>query len=101
MRISLNPGEIVVTHTYQYDLKAYNPFYGLPFAYAEVAGFYKNLKVSEHIEKVVAGSANAPIDITYNYSGMHYMNDKGYPRQFVTLSTENNIPRHTYILYKK
>lgn len=93
--------QTVITHTYQYNVEAYNPFYGLPFAYADLAGYYKNLKVSEHIEKVVAGSAHEPIDITYSYEGQHYMNDKGYPRQFVTLSTENNIPRHTYILYKK
>ena len=91
-----------ITHTYQYDLNAYNPFYGLPFAYADIAGYYKNLKVAEHIEEVVAGSAPKVTDITYDYSGMHYMNDKGYPRQFVTRSTEtNNIPRYTYILYKK
>lgn len=96
------PGEIVVMHTYQYDLNSYNPFYGLPFAYADVAGFYKNLKVAEHIEKVVAGSLPKVTDISYDYSGMHYMNDKGYPRQFVTRSTENNnVPRYTYILYKK
>lgn len=91
-----------ITHTYQYDLNAYNPFYGLPFAYADIAGYYKNLKVAEHIEEVVAGSAPKVTDITYDYSGMHYMNDKGYPRQFVTRSTgTNNIPRYTYILYKK
>lgn len=91
-----------ITHTYQYDLNAYNPFYGLPFAYADIAGYYKNLKVAEHIEEVVAGTTPKVTDITYDYSGMHYMNDKGYPRQFVTRSTEtNNIPRYTYILYKK
>lgn len=96
------PGsQTVITHTYQYNLEAYNPFYGLPFAYADMDGYYKNLRVSEHIEKSVAGTYHVPVDITYSYDGLHYMNDKGYPRQYVKLSTENNIPRHTYILYKK
>ena len=27
------------------------------------------------------------------------MNDKMFPRQFVKISSENNIPRNTYILY--
>lgn len=93
--------QTVITHTYQYDLSAYNPFYGLPFAYADVTGYYKNLVTAEHYEKVVKGNLSKVIDIAYSYDGLHYMNDKGYPRQFVTLSTENNIPRHTYILYKK
>ena len=91
----------VVTHTYQYDLNSYNPFYGLPFAYADMAGYYVNLKTAEHIETVVAGNLSKVEDIVYQYNGIHYMNDKGYPRQFVTISSENNIPIHTYILYKK
>lgn len=93
--------QTVVTHTYQYDLESYNPFYGLPFAYADMAGYYVNLKTAEHIETVVAGSVSKVEDITYNYEGTHYMNEKHYPRQFVTISSENNIPVHTYILYKK
>lgn len=93
--------QTVVTHIYQYDLNSYNPFYGLPFAYADVAGYYLNLKTSEHIETEVAGNLSKVEDIIYNYDGLHYMNDKGYPRQFVTVSSINNIPVHTYILYKK
>ena len=93
--------QTVVTHTYQYDLNSYNPFYGLPFAYADMAGYYLNLKTAEHIETVVAGSLSKVEDIAYNYEGLHYMNDKGYPRQFVTLSSIDNITSHTYILYKK
>ena len=92
---------MVVTHTYQYDLNSYNPFYGLPFAYADIAGYYLNLKTAEHIETVVKGNLSKVEDIVYQYNGQHYMNDKGYPRQFVTISSENNIPIHTYILYKK
>lgn len=91
----------VVTHTYQYDLNSYNPFYGLPFAYAGLAGYYLNLQTAEHIETEVAGSLSKVEDIVYNYEGLHYMNDKHYPRQFVTTSSINNIPFHTYILYKK
>jgi hypothetical protein len=93
--------QTVVTHTFQYDLESYNPFYGLPFAYADMAGYYVNLKTNEHVETVVAGSMSKVEDFNYNYNGLHYMNDKGYPRQFVTISSLNNIPVHTYILYKK
>ena len=94
--------QTVVTHTYTYDLKSYNPFYGLSFAYADVKGYYYNLPISEHIETVVAGNLSKVVDISYDYEGMHYMNDKHYPREFVTRSSENNyIPTHTYILYKK
>ena len=93
--------QTVVTHTYQYDLESYNPFYGLPFAYADMKGYYYNLPVSEHVETVVAGYPYKVEDITYSYNGEHFMNDKHYPRQFVTRSSENNIPLRTYILYKK
>lgn len=91
----------VVTHVFQYDLNSYNPFYGLPFAYADVKGYYYNLPVSEHVETVVAGSLYEVEDFVYSYEGLHYMNDKHYPRQFVTISSKNNVPTHTYILYKK
>ena len=93
--------QTVVTHTFQYDLESYNPFYGLPFAYADMAGYTLNLKTFEHVETVVANDPPKVVDITYSYSGEHFMNDKHYPRQFVTRSSENNIPRRTYILYKK
>ena len=93
--------QTVVTHVFQYDLNSYNPFYGLPFAYADVMGYYYNLPVSEHVETVVAGSLSKVVDFVYSYEGLHYMNDKHYPRQFVTISSENNVPTHTYILYKK
>jgi hypothetical protein len=94
--------QTVVTHTFQYDLKSYNPFYGLPFAYANMDGYTLNLKTAEHIETVVAGNLSKVVDIAYSYDGMNYMNDKNYPREFITRSSENgNIPVHTYILYKK
>jgi hypothetical protein len=93
--------QTTITHTYTYNLDSYNPFYGLPFAYASVDGYYLNCKATEHIETVVAGSVQTPININYNYEGLHYMNNKHYPRQFVTLSDEDNVPRHTYILYKE
>ena len=94
--------QTVVTHTYQYDLESYNPFYGLPFAYADMAGYTLNLKTFEHVETKVANALPTIVDITYSYDGEHFMNDKHYPRQFVTRSSDNNnIPRRTYILYKK
>ena len=91
----------VVKHNYTYDVESYNPFYGLPFAYASVKGYYLNLPVSEHVETWVAGGLSKVEDIAYSYEGLHYMNDKHYPRQWVTVSSENNVPTHTYILYKK
>ena len=91
----------VVTHTYTYDLESYNPFYGLPFAYADVKGYYLNLPLSDHVETMVAGQVVEVEDITYSYEGLHYMNDKHYPRQWVTVSSKTNVPTHTYILYKK
>jgi hypothetical protein len=93
--------QTVITHSYTYDLKSYNPFYGLVFAYADMKGYYLNLPVSEHVETVVAGNLSKVEDISFSYDGMHYMNDKHYPRQWVTLSSETNVPTHTYILYKK
>ena len=93
--------QTVITHTLTYDVESYNPFYGLPFAYAGVSGYYLNLPVAEHVETVVAGYSREPVDIAYSYEGLHYMNDKHYPRQWVTVSSENNVPTHTYILYKK
>ncbi len=93
--------QTVVTHTYTYDVESYNPFYGLPFAYADMKGYYLNLPLTEHVETVIAGQLSKVVDITYSYEGLHYMNDKHYPRQFVTVSSENNVPTHTYILYKK
>ena len=50
---------------------------------------------------MVAGNLSKVEDISFSYDGMHYMNDKHYPRQWVTLSSETNVPTHTYILYKK
>lgn len=93
--------QTVITHTYTYDVNSYNPFYGLPFAYAGLKGYYLNIPLTEHVETNVAGSIKVE-DITYDYEGVHYMNDKHYPRQFVTRSSATgNIPRNTYILYKK
>lgn len=91
----------VITHTYTYDLKSYNPFYGLVFAYADMKGYYLNLPLTEHVETVVAGNLSKVEDITFSYEGTNYMNDKHYPREFITLSSETNVPTHTYILYKK
>ena len=96
------PAELTVfRHTLTYDVTSYNPFYGLPFAYAGLSGYYLNLPLTEHIEKYVANQLAKVEDITYSYEGLHYMNDKHYPRQFVTVSSENNVPTHTYIVYKK
>lgn len=91
----------VITHKYTYDVTSHNPFYGLPFAYADVKGYYQNLPLTEHVETWVAGACSKMEDITYTYEGLNYMNDKKYPRQWVTVSSENNVPVHTYILYKK
>ena len=90
-----------VTRTYTYDEESFNPFYGLPFAYADYAGYYLNNKLKETEEVKVEGIVTRNITYTYSYEGLHYMNNKMYPRQFITVSSENNIPVHTYILYLK
>lgn len=91
-----------ITRTYTYNTDIYNPFYGLPYAYAGYAGYFLNSKLTEHSEIKTAGTVTRTIDISYNYNGIHYLNDKNYPRQFITTSSENNnIPIHTYILYVK
>lgn len=88
-----------ITRTYQYDVESFNPFYGLPYAYAEYAGYYLNNKLVETETIKTAGVVSREIVYTYNYTGQNYMNDKKYPRQFTKTSSENNIPRNTYILY--
>lgn len=90
-----------ITRTYTYDTLSYNPFYGLQFAYADYAGYYLNNKKTETEEVNTAGVITRRVTKTYSYEGEHYMNDKKYPRQFITVSSENNIPIRTYILYLK
>ncbi|MCQ2284902.1 MAG: hypothetical protein MJZ57_08380 [Bacteroidales bacterium] len=91
----------VVTRTFTYDPESFNPFYGLQFAYAKYAGYYVNNKLKETEEVKTAGVVTRYEEKTYSYEGEHYMNDKKYPRQFITISSDNNIPIHTYILYLK
>lgn len=90
-----------IIRTYQYDTESYNPFYGLPFAYADYAGYYLNNKLVETETIMTAGAVSRHVTYTYNYTGTHFMNDKKFPRQFTKTSSENNIPRNTYILYAK
>lgn len=90
-----------ITRTYTYDLESFNPFYGLPYAYAEYNGYYLNNKLMETETVKTAGRVTKQVVYTYNYEGMHFMNDKKFPRQFTKTSSENNIPRNTYILYAK
>lgn len=90
-----------IVHTYKYDLESFNPFYGLSFAYASYAGYYLNNILQEHQVTYTNGAITKDVTYTYNYTGMHFMNDKHYPRQFTKTSSENNIPRNTYILYLK
>ena len=90
-----------VIRKYTYDLESFNPFYGLPYAYTNYAGYYLNNKLTETEVTKTAGVVTRQILYTYNYVGTHFMNDKKYPRQFTKTSSENNIPRNTYILYAK
>ncbi len=90
-----------IIRTYQYDTESFNPFYGLPFAYADYAGYYLNNKLIETETTLTAGAVSRQITYTYSYEGTHFMNDKMYPRQFIKTSSENNVPRNTYILYVK
>lgn len=90
-----------VIRTYKYDTETYNPFYGLQYAYAGYAGYYLNNKLEETETTMIAGSWSKHITYKYSYEGVHFMNAKKYPRQFITISSENNVPRNTYILYAK
>lgn len=90
-----------ITRTYTYDESSFNPFYGLPYAYAGYSGYYLNNKLLETETVKTAGYVTKQIVYTYSYEGLHFMNDKKFPRQFTKTSSENNIPRNTYILYAK
>lgn len=90
-----------VVHSITYNVALYNPFYGMTFAYAGYDGYYVNAKISERVETLINGTVSKTEDIVYNYDGTHYLNDKNFPRQFITISSTNNVPVHTYILYKK
>lgn len=90
-----------ITRTYTYDTHSYNPFYGLPYAYAGYAGYYLNNKLSEHNTVKIGGDIVRDFSVSYNYSGIHYLNDNNYPCHFTATSSEDNIPINTYILYLK
>ena len=90
-----------ITRTYKYDPESFNPFYGMQYAYAGYAGYYLNNKLVETETIRTAGVITRETVFTYNYTGQHFMNDKKFPRQFTKTSSENNIPRNTYILYVK
>ena len=90
-----------IIRTYTYDVESYNPYYGLSFAYAEYAGYYLNNILKETQRVMVNGTQTKYIEYTYDYSGDNFLNKKKYPRRFTKTSSENNIPRNTYILYVK
>ena len=92
----------VVVHKYYYtdkkDSVVYSPFYGLPFAYADVMGYSLKMPEYVNVKTYVANSLSKDEHITYEYV---VINDKHYPRHFKTRSSENNnIPINTYIWYK-
>lgn len=90
-----------IVRTYTYDPETYNPYYGLTFAFSGYKGYYLNNKLTESEEIWISGALSRVTNYTYDYSGMNYLNDKAFPRQFITRSSaENNIPRNTYILYR-
>jgi len=90
-----------ILHTYTYDLETYNPYYGLQYAYADLAGYYVNNVKKETQTVKTNGAQTKYVEITYDYSGENFINNKKYPRQFTKTSSENNIPRNIYILYVK
>ena len=45
--------------------------------------------------KSTYGNVTYQESIAYSYE----LNVKGYPREIITVSSLNNIPMHTYILY--
>lgn len=90
-----------IVRTYTYDTTTYNPFYGMPYAYAKYAGYYVNNKATETETVFTAGYITRNVTYTYKYEGEHFLNEKRFPRQFITISSENNVPVNTYILYAK
>ena len=90
-----------VTRTFTYDTTTFNPFYGMTYAYAGFAGYYVNNKATEEEIVRTDGIVTRQVSYTYKYEGEHFLNDKRYPRQFITISSENYIPVRTYILYIK
>jgi len=90
-----------ITHTYTYDVESYNPYYGLQYAYADMAGYYVNNVLKEILTVKTNGAQTKYVEYTYDYSGENFINNKKYPRQFTKTSSENNIPRNIYILYLK
>lgn len=90
-----------IVHTYTYDLETYNPYYGLQYAYADLSGYYVNNVKKETQTVKTNGMQTKYVEYTYDYSGLNFINNKKYPRQFTKTSSENNIPRNIYILYVK
>ena len=90
-----------IVHTYTYDLETYNPYYGLQYAYADLSGYYVN-NVKKEVQTVKTNGVQTKyVEFTYDYSGVNFINNKKYPRQFTKTSSENGIPRNIYILYVK
>lgn len=92
---------IVRTFTYDEEDVTYNPFYGLPYAYSSFFGYHVHNYATQTVQVLLYGTENKRTVYTYDYRGENYLNKKKYPRQFTTTSSENNIPRNTYILYAK
>ena len=90
-----------ITHVYTYDAETYNPYYGLQYEYVDMAGYHVNNVLKEKVTVKTNGTQTKYVEYTYNYSGENFINNKKYPRQFTKTSSENNIPRNTYILYVK
>ncbi len=93
----------VIVRTFAYDEEnvTYNPFYGLPYAYTGYSGYHVHNYVTQTVQVLLYGTENKKTVYKYDYQGVDYLNKKKYPRQFTTTSSENNIPRNTYILYVK
>lgn len=87
----------VVRYDYTYNVEEdnFNPYYGLPYVYKGLTGFSKYNKLTESIVKSTYGNVNYQESIAYSYE----LNVKGYPREIITVSSLNNVPMHTYILY--
>ncbi|MEG1555860.1 MAG: hypothetical protein RR356_03960 [Bacteroidales bacterium] len=89
----------IITTTLTYDLESYNPFFGLPYSYRDLAGYSVNNKTKE--VSITRTSGFISRSVTKNYQYQDYLNDDKYPRRFITTSSENNVPINTYITYVK
>lgn len=87
----------IITSEMTYD-EGNNPYYGLPYVYADLSGYSRNNKLTEKTTTTINGHLQPVVTKNYQYD----YNGNDYPRRIITRSSDNNnIPVNTYILFVK